>query len=265
MASEVVLITGASSGIGWEIAERFASDGAELILVARREEKLRELAERLHADHGTKTRTISMDLSTPGAASELHKNVLETHSDIDVLVNNAGFGQYGKFEEIPVDRHVDMCMLNVVTLTELTRLILPRMIERNRGSILNLGSTASFQPGPNCAVYYATKAYVLSFSEALTAELWGTNVSVTCLCPGPTITGFGSDSDMEQATIFQMLKMPVEPVVDAGYRGVRKKRRLVVPGFMNNLLAFSVRFTARPVILWIMKRLQPLPSPSKDS
>ncbi len=258
MSREIVLITGASSGIGWELAKLFAADGSELILVARNEGKLNELAAQLKSGHGTESIVIPMDLSKADAAQVLFDRVLAAGKQIDVLVNNAGFGQFGRFEEIPLERHTSMCQLNMVALTQLTYLFLKQMKERDSGNILNIGSTASFQPGPNSAVYYATKAYVLSLSEAIHAELWGTNVSVTCLCPGPTKTGFGKDSEMEDLPIFRNNSMDVVKVATAGYRGVRKQKRLIVPGIMNNLLAFSNRISARPVVLWVMKRLQPI-------
>lgn len=258
MSQETVLVTGASSGIGWELAKLFAADGSELILVARSEEKLNGLAQELKEKHGTTSHVIPLDLSVPGSAMELVEKIREAGLQVDVLVNNAGFGQMGLFEKIPLERHTNMCELNMVTLTHLTWVYLKEMKERNSGAILNIGSTAAYQPGPNSAVYYATKAYVLSFSEALSAELWGTNVSVTCLCPGPTKTGFGDDSDMGKLPMFRHNLMNVSDVAAAGYRGVRKKKRVVMPGLMNNLLAFSTRITAKPVLLWILKRMQPV-------
>ncbi|QDT32664.1 SDR family NAD(P)-dependent oxidoreductase [Thalassoglobus polymorphus] len=259
MSNEIVLITGASSGIGWELAKLFAADGSELILVARRLDRLEELSKQLQEQHGTTSTLFQMDLSVPGSAEELFSKVQDTGKQVDVLVNNAGFGQIGRFEEISLDRQTSMCELNIVTLTQLTHLFLNQMVPRDSGAILNIGSTASFQPGPNAAVYYATKAYVLSFSEALHAELWGKNISVTCLCPGPTKTGFGDDSDMGSLPMFKNNIMEVESVAKAGYRGLRKKKRLIVPGIFNNLLAFSNRFAARPIPLWIVKRMQTLP------
>jgi len=258
MSREIVLITGASSGIGWELAKLFAADGSELVLVARSEDKLNQLADQLKNEHGTVSTIIPLDLSKPDAAQVLFDKVSDAGKQIEVLVNNAGFGQFGRFEEIPLERHTAMCQLNMIALTQLTYLFLKPMKERDSGTILNVGSTASFQPGPNSAVYYATKAFVLSLSEAVHAELWGTNVSVTCLCPGPTKTGFGKDSDMESLNFFKVSAMDVTVVARAGHRGVRKQKRLVVPGVFNNLLSFSNRFTARPVILWVMKRIQPI-------
>lgn len=258
MPQEIVLITGASSGIGWELAKLFAADGSELILVARSEDKLNELAAELKEKHGTSSTVIPLDLAEHGSAHMLYEQVQSLGKQVDVLVNNAGFGQMGLFEKIPLERHTNMCELNMMTLTQLFYLYLSEMKARNSGSVLNIGSTASFQPGPNAAVYYATKAYVLSLSEAVHAELWGTNVNVTCLCPGPTKTGFGEDSDMGDLAMFKTNVMEVEQVAQAGYRGLRKGKRVVVPGLVNNLLAFSNRFTAKPVILWVMKRLQPV-------
>lgn len=256
MPKEIVLISGASSGIGWELAKLFAADGSELILVARRAERLKQLATELKQSHGTAATCLSIDLSAAGAAESLFAQIQGLGKSVDVLVNNAGFGQLGKFEEISFERHTAMCQLNMVALTQLTSLFIKPMIERNRGAILNVGSTASFQPGPFSAVYYATKAFVLSFSEAVHAELWGTNVTVTCLCPGPTKTGFGENSEMGKLAMFKKNAMDVKDVARAGYHGMRKQKRLIVPGLMNKLLAFSNRFTARPVVLWIVKRLQ---------
>lgn len=256
--SEVVLVTGASSGIGQELARLFAADGAELILVARTAEKLNSLADELRANHNTSVTVIPLDLSHAGAATELYRQVTQSGKVVDILVNNAGFGQYGRFLDCDIERYTQMCQLNMVTLTELTHLFLKPMVERNSGAVLNVGSTASFQPGPHSAVYYATKAYVLSFSEAVHAELWGTNVTVTCLCPGPTKTGFGEDSEMDELLFFRTMAMDVRKVARAGFRGVRRRKRLVMPGLMNNLLAFSNRLTVRPVVLWFVKRIQPV-------
>lgn len=257
MPAETVLITGASSGIGWELARRFAADGSRLILVARNEAKLRELAEDLRVRHGTESLILARDLSEPHAASRLFAELKQRGQEPDVLVNNAGFGQFGQFMDIPLNRHLNMLQLNMATLVELTHQCLPGMLQRRQGSILNLGSTASFQPGPNSAVYYASKAFVLSFSEALWKELQGTGVSVTCLCPGPTRTGFGADSQMDQTPVFRFNSMDVGAVADAGHRGLRRKSRVVVPGWLNNFLAWGVRFVDRRTMLEIMSWMQP--------
>ncbi|HWL10380.1 MAG TPA: SDR family oxidoreductase [Planctomicrobium sp.] len=258
MSSETVLITGASSGIGWELAKRFAADGSELILVARRADRLNELADQLHAKHGTVSTVIVCDLSLPDAPQHLVNQIHAQGKQVDVLINNAGFGQLGAFNEIPLDRQLNMIQLNVSALVALTHLCLPGMLSRKRGAIMNIGSTASFQPGPNVAVYYATKAFVLSFSEAIWKELKGTGVTVTCLCPGPTKTEFGDHSAMHDTPVFKHNAMNVEDVANTGYRALRRRRRLIIPGLINNLLAGSVRITPRAAILDIMTWLQPI-------
>lgn len=258
MSSDVVLITGASSGIGRELARNFAADGAELILTARRDDRLKELAAELQQKHGTVSTVIPLDLGTPTAPEELVRQIAAAGKQVDVLVNNAGFGQMGPFAEIPLDRQLNMIQLNVSSLVALTHLLLPGMLARKHGAVLNLASTAAFQPGPNVNVYYATKAFVLSFSEALWKELKGTGVCVTCLCPGPTRTEFGDESAMHDTPVFKHNAMRVEDVAKAGFRGVKRRKRLVMPGLMNQLLSFSVRLTPRPVILDVMTMLQPL-------
>jgi len=258
MSREVVLITGASSGIGRELARLFAADGAELILTARRDERLRELAAELQQQHGTVSTIVPLDLSRSEAPRELVDQITAAGKQVDVLINNAGFGQMGPFVEISLERQLEMIRLNVSSLVALTHLLLPGMLQRQRGAVLNLGSTAAFQPGPNVNVYYATKAFVLSFSEALWKELRGTGVCVTCLCPGPTRTEFGDESAMHDTPVFKHNAMRVEDVARAGFRGVRRRKRLVMPGFVNRLLSFSVRLTPRSVILDVMTMLQPL-------
>lgn len=258
MSTETVLITGASSGIGRELAKKFAADGSELILVARRVERLNELAEELHRRHGTKSTVIACDLIQPNAPQQLIEQIHSQGKQVDVLVNNAGFGQLGAFNDISLDRQLDMIQLNVTALVALSHLVLPGMLSRKKGGILNIGSTASFQPGPNVAVYYATKAFVLSFSEALWKELSRTGVNVTCLCPGPTRTEFGETSAMHDTPVFKLNAMSVESVVTAGYRAFRRKKRLIIPGVVNNLLTWSIRFTPRSSILDVMTWLQPL-------
>lgn len=258
MSNEVVLITGASSGIGRELAKLFAADGAELILTARRADRLHELAEQLKTQHGTVSTIIPLDLGTPEGPQELFNQIQSAGKQVDVLINNAGFGQMGPFVEISLERQLNMIQLNISSLVALTHLLLPGMLQRKRGAVLNLASTASFQPGPNVNVYYATKAFVLSFSEALWKELEGSGVTVTCLCPGPTRTEFGDESSMHDTPVFKHNAMRVEDVARCGYRGVRRRKRLVMPGLMNNLLSFSVRITPRPVILSVMTLLQPL-------
>ena len=189
---ETVLITGASSGIGRELARQFAGDGADLVLIARSEDTLRELAGELAAEYRVTAQVVPADLSRPGSPDQIVATLAQRQTDVDVLVNNAGFGARGAVAGIGVGRQLEMIGVNVAALTRLTALLLPGMLERRRGGILNVASTAAFQPGPNSAVYYATKAYVLSFTEALAEEVRGSGVRVSCLAPGPTDTGFAA-------------------------------------------------------------------------
>ncbi len=262
MSLETVLITGASGGIGEGLARRFAADGSRLILVARRGDRLQELAAELKKPHGVEHIAIPLDLSTHDSAQKLYDELQQRGLKIDVLVNNAGFGRNDYFQQIPWSDHAEMLQLNMTSLVQLTYLILPQMIARRAGSILNVGSTASFQPGPYSSVYFATKAFVLSFSEGLSTELREHNVSVTCLCPGPTRTDFGARSRMDRNFNFIHGSMSSDAVCDVGYRGFRKRRRIVIPGLVNWLLAFSVRLTPRSVILHLMQTWQ---RPKADS
>ena len=260
MPAETALITGASSGIGEELAELFARDKSSLILVARSEDKLRSLAERLTKTYGIQTLVLPSDLSRPQAAQSLFEAVTTAGWTVDCLVNNAGFGGLGYFEEMSPSLLSDMIQVNVLALTELTRLILPGMVARQRGQILNVASTASFQPGPNAAVYYASKAYVRFFSEGLQTELAGTGVTVSCLAPGPTKTDFNTVAKMEETPVFRFNSMEVQPVALAGYNAMRAGRTLVVPGLVNKLLQCSAKYSHWGIVKQVMKRImQPLP------
>lgn len=255
MSKETVLITGPSSGIGQELARLFAADGSDLILVARSEGKLKELASELKGKYGTDCRVLPKDLTDPASPQAIHDELTQDGVQVDVVVNNAGFGSAGKMIDLEPQRQLDMLQVNVVALTHLTRLFAPGMAGRRRGGILNVGSTAAFQPGPNLAVYYATKAYVLSFSEAVAEELGNQGVSVTCLCPGPTITGFGEDSGMSSSLVFRMNAMELGPVAQAGYDGFRSRKAIVVPGLTNRLGTWSLRLTPRFLVRKILHRL----------
>src|ERR1043165_596969 len=218
------LITGASSGLGADFARLFAKDGYDLVLVARSEGKLHELAR----DLGVKTTVIAADLSKPNAAADVVAQLGAI--EIDALVNNAGVGLAGAFADNDLQTELDMIQLNVVALTQLTKLLLPPMLQRGRGRILNVASTASFQPGPLMAVYYATKAYVLSFSEAIAEELRKTPVTVTALCPGPTATGFVAAANVSETRLFTLMPpMESEKVAHIGYEAMKKGRRVVIP------------------------------------
>lgn len=242
---ETVLITGASSGIGRELSLVFAANGANLALVARSGGKLEQLARTIRERHGAQVHVFPKDLAEPGAAASLAADLEAAGLSIDVVVNNAGFGALGPFADSDTDRQRQMIQLNILALTELTRLLLPGMRQRGRGGILNVASTAAFQPGPFMAVYYATKAYVLSFTEALAEELRGEPVTVTCLCPGPTHTGFASQADAEHSPLFEKFAMEAPEVARQGYEGFRAKKTVVVVGLANKLTAFSTRLAPR--------------------
>jgi uncharacterized protein len=253
---ETVLITGASSGIGRELAKLFAADGAELVLIARSEGKLQELAAELTADHAVQAQVVSADLSQPSAAGQVMAALAQRHIEVDVLVNNAGFGTRGPVAAIGAERQLDMIEVNVAALTRLTALLLPGMLERRCGAILNVASTAAFAPGPNQAVYCATKAYVLSFSEALAEEVRGSGVRVCCLAPGATDTGFAAQAGMGGTRLFRLSVMDAARVARAGHDGLRKGRTLVIPGLLNQAQAFSVRLSPRALVTKVSGYLQ---------
>ena len=254
MLKQTALITGASSGIGYDLAHLFAADGHDVILVARSEGKLRELGRELEEKHKIAATVIPADLERPEAPRELFASV---DRPVDVLVNNAGFGVTGNFAETDLERELAMVQVNITALTHLTKLFLRPMVERGRGRILNVASTAAFQPGPLMAVYYASKAYVLSFSEAIGEELSGTGVTVTTLCPGPTATGFANAASMTNTRLFTVMKpMTSAEVARAGYRAMNRGKRVVVTGAMNKMLAQSVRISPRALVTKITKRLQ---------
>jgi short-subunit dehydrogenase len=245
---ETALITGASSGIGLELAKLFAADHADVVLVARREERLAELARSLNERHSVRVTTIAADLSQPSAPQEIFQRCERAGIVVDVLVNNAGFGAHGTVADLPLERQLDMIAVNVTALTNLTRLFLPGMLTRDRGGILNVGSTAGFQPGPYKAVYYASKAFVVSFSEALTEELSGTPITVTCLAPGPTDTAFADVAQSRETRLFRMGGMDAATVARAGFRGFRAGRAIVIPGLRNRLGVWFVRLSPRSAV-----------------
>jgi len=255
MPKETVLITGASAGIGWEIARLFAKDQSNLVLVARREDRLNELAEKLRNEHQIEVTVIASDLSKPESPRQIHDRLKDEKVEVDIVVNNAGFGAIGKTVELDLYTQLDMIRLNIEALVHLTRLFLPGIIARNRGGILNVASTAAFQPGPFMSVYYASKAFVLSFTDALHEELKGTNVKVSCLCPGPTETEFADVADVNQINLFSSGVMHVDDVVRIGYEGFRKNKPIVITGFRNKLLAQSIRFTPRFLVRKVVRFL----------
>jgi len=248
------LITGSSSGIGLELARLFAADKWDVALVARSEGKLQDLAAELQRAHGIKAHVVAADLAKPDAPANIMAALAGV--EIDALVNNAGLGIGGEFAKTDLNVELETIQVNVTALTHLTKLVLPEMIARRRGAILNVASTASFQPGPLMAVYYATKAYVLSFSEAIADELRNSGVTVTALCPGPTETGFASAANMESAALFKMMRpADAKSVARAGYDAMKSGKRIVIPGAKNKLLAQSIRVTPRRMVTMIVRKM----------
>lgn len=241
------LITGASSGIGLELAKLFAAGGDHVVLVARSEKKLLEVAELIRSTYSVDATVLCSDLAEPNAVDALCTELQSRSIEVDNLVNNAGFGSLGDFANLSADRQTDMLMVNVVSLTRLTRLLLPGMLQRGHGGVLNVGSTAAYQAGPKMAVYYASKAYVLSFTEALHEELKGSGLNVTCLEPGPTTTGFGDDSGMSKIAMFQSQAMSAADVAKEGYHAFQKNADVVIPGWKNRIVKTSVGFLPRLV------------------
>ena len=251
------LVTGASAGIGVDLAACFAQEGYNLILAARTESALREVAERLAKAHNVKVTPIACDLGAPGGGARLAAEIAQRGLEVDVLVNNAGFGATGAFVDVPAEQHLGMIDLNVRALVELTRIYWPDMLRRRRGGVLNVASTAAFQPGPLMSIYYATKAFVLSFSEALWQEARGTGVRVSCLCPGPTVSSFHGRAGTDKTRLFGFAKpMPSLPVAQMGYNGFRTNKRVVVAGGMNKALVAATRISPRAVLLPVVKHLQ---------
>jgi short-subunit dehydrogenase len=254
---ETALITGASSGIGLELARLFAADGSDLVLVARSQGKLEQLAAELSHAHGVNARVVAADLADRTAPRSIFNQLSSEGVQVDVLVNNAGFGAVGLFAELPLERHLDMIQVNVAALTHLTRLFLPSMIQRRRGGVFTVASMAGFEAGPYQAVYFATKAYDLLLTEALAEELKGTGVKVSCLAPGRTATGFAAVAGQETSLTFRAGGMDAKTVARAGYRGFRNGKLLVIPGVQNKLallvVRLSPRWTIRKAVKWLQK------------
>ena len=255
--SRTALITGASSGIGDALAKVFSREGYDLVLVARNAQKLAEVATELQRQRSDAMVTVMpTDLARPQASEELVGQLERDGITVDILVNNAGFGTHGSFAAADLCTQLEMVQVNVVALTHLTRLFLPGMVRRGGGKILNVASTAAFQPGPLMAVYYASKAYVLSFSEALANELQGTGVSVTALCPGPTRTAFQRRAGVEETSLMQGGMMEAEAVAQAGYRALMEGRPVIIPGARNRLLALAVKFLPRALVTRAVRAIQ---------
>jgi uncharacterized protein len=248
---------GVSSGIGLDRAKRFAAEGYDVALVARSEGKLKEVAAAIEAEHQVRAHVVTADLAQPRAAEALVATLESRGIDVDVLVNNAGYALYGAFAETDLEGELAMIQVNIVALTHLTKLFVRKMIVKKSGRVLNVASTAAFQPGPLMAVYYATKAYVLSFSEALANELAGSGVTVTALCPGPTKTGFQARAQMEQSKLVRGKEiMTAETVARAGYAGMMKGKTVVIPGVSNKMMAQAVRFLPRNTVTKLVRNAQ---------
>jgi len=256
--NKTALITGASTGIGFEFAKLLAADGYNLVLIARDEQKLREIAGSFPSKFNISVKIYPKDLSVTGDIENLVRQIREDAGTIEILVNNAGFGLSGAFVDSDLARELEMIQLNVVSMVIFTKLWAKEMVQRKGGKILNVASTAAFQPGPLMAIYYATKAFVLSFSEALAEELKESGVTVTALCPGPTATQFSKRAELEKSRLF---KGGIVPVLDAatvakiGYDGLSKGQCVVIPGLINRIGVFSVRLTPRKLVAQIAKQL----------
>jgi len=254
---QTALVTGASMGIGVDLAECFAKDGYDLILCARSEAQLKEVADRLAAKHRVEATPIAADLGVPGGGERLAAEIAARRLEVDALVNNAGYGMAGAFDGSDRAVQLGMIDLNDRALVELTHFYWPRMLANRRGGVLNVASTAAFQPGPLMAVYYASKAFVLSFSEALWKEAEGSGVCVSCLCPGPTASHFRERAGTGKTRLARTgTPMSSAAVAEMGYRGWRENRRVVVTGARNAALAGLIPFLPRRTLLRIVHHLQ---------
>jgi short-subunit dehydrogenase len=252
---KTALITGASSGLGLELARLFARDGHDLVVVARRREHLEALATRLAAEHGVAARVIAEDLADPIAPRRIFEELKERRIEVEFLVNSAGFGAHGPFVEADLGRQLAMVQVNVTSLMHLTHLVLPAMIARRSGRILNLGSTAGFQPGPGMAIYYATKAFVNSFTESLAYELRGTGVTATVTCPGATATEFGKIAGSEDSRLFHMGTTSAEFVAAHAYRAMMAGKAMSLPGWRAKVGLQMLRLGSRATVRAFTARL----------
>lgn len=250
------LITGSSSGIGYELAKIHAEHGDNLVLVARSKNKLDELKSEIEEKNKVRVYTIVKDLSVPDAAREVYDELYEQNIPVEYLINNAGLGDIGLFAESGWTKQLNMINLNITALTHLTRLFLPEMLSRGSGRILNVASTASFQPGPTMAVYFATKAFVLSFSEAVNNEVHNRGLSVTALCPGSTESGFHTVAAGEGKPLKNRRMMPARKVAEYGYRAMMAGKAVAIPGLKNQIFAAGVRFLPRSFVVMAARKIE---------
>ncbi len=253
---KTTIITGASSGIGLEFAHIFAKHGSDLILVARSSDKLEALAKELEEVNKIKVKVIVKDLADKNSPQEIFNELQKENIEIGYLINNAGFGGYGRFYETDWKKEEEMIQVNITALAELTKLFMQQMVKRNSGRILNVASTAAFQPGPLMSVYYASKAFVLSLSEATAYELKDTNVTVTCLCPGPTKSNFHNVAKIKASKLAKGINATSYDVALCGYDAMMKGKFVAIEGFMNKLLAFATRFIPRKFVLRTVYKIQ---------
>jgi short-subunit dehydrogenase len=254
-SGKTALVTGASAGLGEEFAKLLAADGHDIVLVARRRERLDALAAELQKRHGVRAIVLAEDLTDPRAPERLARELDARGIEIEFLINNAGYGSTGAFSELDPARELAMIQLNVTTLVDLTRRLLPAMVAKGRGRIMNVGSTAGFQPGPFMAVYYASKAFVNSFTEALSYELRGTGVTATVSCPGATATEFGQVSGNEKSRLFKMATMTAADVAGQSYRAMMRGQTIVVPGLRNKIGIQALRVAPRAAVRAVAARL----------
>jgi uncharacterized protein len=256
---ETVLITGASSGIGLELARCFAADKSDLVLVARGTEALQKLAAELESAHGIRVHVLPYDLADAKAPDKIFSELQGRGLTVDVLVNNAGFGLQGTFANLSLSRQLEIIHVNITALTALTGLFLPGMLQRKRGGILNVGSVAGFLPGPHMAVYYASKAYVQSLTEALAEEVAGSGVTLSVLCPGPTESNFGTVARGGRARTMQTPKMSSKAVAIYGHKKFRAGKVIAVPGNLNRLFVFAPRISPRSLTRKLVKKYNKIP------
>ena len=251
------LITGASNGIGLELARVHAKKGGDLVLIARNGKRLEELKSELEKNHNVSVYIIIKDLSKTNSAQEVYDELKGKNISIDYLINNAGFGDFGMFYQTDWNKEEQMINLNITTLTHFTKLFVKDMVAKGKGKIMNVASTAAFQSGPTMAVYYATKAFVLSFSEAIDNELRDKGITVTALCPGATESGFQEAAAMQESKLVKGKKLPSsKEVAEYGYKAMMNGKTVAIHGLMNAIMANSVRFTPRWLVVKITRSIQ---------
>ncbi|MFH1250882.1 MAG: SDR family oxidoreductase [bacterium] len=260
MDPKLAVITGASGGIGYELAIQFAKNGYDLVLIARRQKILEQFAHELQQQYKIRVFPITLDLTIPESIETLYQQLKNLNQPVDVLINNAGFGYFSFFPESNINKTMQMLQLNITSLTHLTRLVSKDMLDRNSGKIMNVASTAAFQPGPLMAVYYASKAYVLSFSQALDQELKDTNIHVSALCPGATATGFQELAELENSKLMNQMSlmgiMTAEEVATITYNKFMKGKRIIIPGIMNKVGVFANRLFSRKFMTKVIHKMQ---------